>query len=67
MVGIKSICLICCVISFVSKSFNKSKIIDILQEMIERGMEIEVENIKGKWCEIDTIQDLEIAKKIFTN
>ena len=35
--------------------------------MIERGMEIEVENIKGKWCEIDTIQDLEIAKKIFTN
>ena len=50
-----------------AKSFNKSKIIDILQEMIERGMEIEVESIKGKWCEIDTIQDLEIAKKIFTN
>jgi NDP-sugar pyrophosphorylase family protein len=47
--------------------FKKSKIIDILQEMIERGMKIEVESIKGKWCEIDTIQDLEIAKKIFAN
>ena len=41
--------------------------IDFLQEIIERGIEIEVESISGKWCEIDTIQDLEIAKKIFVN
>ena len=50
-----------------AESFKKSKIIDILQEIIERGIKIEVESIKGKWCEIDTIQDLEIAKKIFVN
>ena len=41
--------------------------IDILQEIIERGIKIEVESITGKWCEIDTIQDLDIAKKKFAN
>ena len=50
-----------------AESFKKSKMIDFLQEIIERGIEIEVESINGKWCEIDTIQDLEIAKKIFVN
>ena len=50
-----------------AESFKKSKIIDILEEMIERGIKIEAESINGKWCEIDTIQDLEIAKKIFVN
>tara|TARA_B110000014_G_C20076006_1_gene561640 strand:+ start:270 stop:1019 length:750 start_codon:yes stop_codon:yes gene_type:complete len=50
-----------------AESFKKSKMIDILQEIIERGIKIEVESITGKWCEIDTIQDLEIAKKIFVN
>ena len=28
-------------------------------------MNIKIENIDGVWCEIDTQQDLEIAKKIF--
>lgn len=46
-------------------SFRNCKIIDILQEMIERGLRIKIEEINGKWCEVDTIQDLEIAKKMF--
>ena len=50
-----------------AKSFKNFKIIDILQEMIERGLKIEPEMIDGKWCEIDTIQDLEIAEKMFKN
>ena len=28
-------------------------------------MNIKIENIDGVWCEIDTPQDLEIAKRIF--
>ena len=50
-----------------AESFRNCKIIDILQEIIDRGLKIEAETVNGKWCEIDTIQDLEIAKKIFTN
>ena len=50
-----------------AESFRNSKIIDILQEMIDRGFKIETEIINGNWCEIDTIQDLEIAEKIFND
>ena len=46
-------------------SFEKAKIIDLLQELHESKIKIESINVKGKWCEIDTIQDLEIARKIF--
>jgi choline kinase len=46
-------------------SFEKAKIIDLLQELHESKIKIEPINVKGKWCEIDTIQDLEIARRIF--
>ena len=46
-------------------SFKKAKLVDFLQEMIERGIKIEPQIIDGKWCEIDTLQDLEIAKNMF--
>ena len=46
-------------------SLKKAKIIDLLQELYENGINMEAHILKGKWCEIDTQQDLEIAKRIF--
>ena len=46
-------------------SFKKAKIIDLLEELRLKNMNIKTEKINGVWCEIDTQQDLEIAKKIF--
>jgi len=48
-------------------SFKKAKLVDFLQEIIEHGIEIEPTIINGKWCEIDTHEDLELAKKLFCN
>jgi choline kinase len=41
--------------------------VDFLQEIIDHGIEIEPIIINGKWCEIDTLEDLELAKKLFHN
>ena len=46
-------------------SFNKAKLVDILQELIDSKIEIYPIIISGKWCEIDTPKDLERARKIF--
>ena len=48
-----------------AESFEKAKLVDFLQEMLEQKIKIKPEIINGKWCEIDTIQDLELAKKMF--
>jgi L-glutamine-phosphate cytidylyltransferase len=48
-----------------ASSFEKAKIIDVLEELRLNDMEIKTQNVNGCWCEIDTKQDLEIAKKIF--
>ena len=48
-----------------ASSFKKAKIIDFLEELRQNNVEIKIQNISGNWCEIDTKQDLEIAKKIF--
>jgi choline kinase len=48
-------------------SFEKAKLVDFLQEIIDHGIEIEPIIINGKWCEIDTLEDLELAKKLFHN
>ena len=48
-----------------ASSFKKAKIIDLLEELRLKNMSIKNENINGVWCEIDTQQDLEIAKKMF--
>ena len=46
-------------------SLKKAKFVDILQELLSSGIVITPVSIKGKWCEIDTKHDLEIAKKMF--
>ena len=46
-------------------TFKKAYLTDILQELIDRGIEISAEIIKGKWIEIDTPQDLKNAIKDF--
>ena len=45
-------------------SLKKAKLVDLLQELIENKIKIDAIPITGKWCEIDTEEDLEIAKKI---
>jgi len=44
-------------------SLKKAKLVDLLQELIENKIKIDAIPITGKWCEIDTEEDLEIAKK----
>jgi len=46
-------------------SFEKAKLVDILQELLDSKIEISPITITGKWCEIDTPQDLEMARKKF--
>ena len=46
-------------------SFEKAKLVDFLQELIDSKIEIYPITISGKWCEIDTPNDLERARKIF--
>ena len=46
-------------------SLKKAKIIDLLQELFENGVEMEAVHLEGKWCEIDTPQDLNLARKMF--
>jgi len=46
-------------------SFKKAYLTDMLQELIDSGYDIEPLFFEGKWCEIDTPQDLERAKKFF--
>ena len=43
----------------------KAKFIDFFEELRLTGTIIHSLNVNGKWCEIDTIQDLDIAKKLF--
>ena len=37
----------------------------MIQELIDSNIKIEPILISGKWCEIDTMQDLKNAEKIF--
>ena len=46
-------------------SFKKAKIIDLLQELIQSNIHIVPSIIQGKWCEIDTPNDLALAKQLF--
>ena len=38
----------------------------MIQELIDSGVNVEPIFISEKWCEIDTPQDLEIARKLFS-
>ena len=48
-----------------ASSFMNAKFIDFFEELRLSGIQMYTLNVNGKWCEIDTIQDLEIAKKLF--
>jgi choline kinase len=50
-----------------AQSIEKAKLVDILQELIENKINIDPIRITGRWCEIDTEKDLEIAEKIFVD
>ena len=46
-------------------SLERAYLTDMLQELINSGLKISPIIIHGNWCEIDTPQDIEIAKKKF--
>ena len=46
-------------------SLEKAFISDMIQELIDSEINVEPIYVSGKWCEIDTPQDLEIARKMF--
>lgn len=46
-------------------SLQRAYLTDMLQELIDSKINITPILITGKWCEIDTTQDLERAKKMF--
>ena len=46
-------------------SLERAYLTDMLQELINSGLKISPIIINGNWCEIDTPQDIEIAKKNF--
>lgn len=48
-----------------ARTFEKSYLTDMIQEMIDRGILITPVITNGSWCEIDTYQDLENARKMF--
>ncbi|MBI5860377.1 MAG: phosphocholine cytidylyltransferase family protein [Nitrosarchaeum sp.] len=48
-------------------SLKKAYITDMIQELIDSKIRVEPIFISGKWCEIDTPQDLERAKSLFTD
>ena len=48
-------------------SLSKAYITDMIQEFIDSNIDVEPILISGKWCEIDTMQDLKNAEKIFPN
>ena len=47
-------------------SIAKAYITDMIQELINLKINVEPVLISGKWCEIDTMQDLKNAEKIFS-
>ena len=49
-----------------ASSLEKALISDMIQELIDSEINVEPIYVSGKWCEIDTPQDLEIARKLFS-
>mgnify|MGYP001240964817 CR=1 FL=1 len=48
-----------------SPSIHFGIITDMINELLKHGIKFSSTKISGKWCEIDTPEDLEIAKKLF--
>ena len=47
-------------------SVSKAYLTDMIQELVDSKIDVEPVIISGKWCEIDTNQDLERAQKMFS-
>ena len=50
-----------------ASSVLKAYLTDMIQELVDSQIHVEPVFISGKWCEIDTMQDLKTAEKIFQN
>jgi len=50
-----------------ASSILKAYVTDMIQELIDSNIKIQPILISGKWCEIDTLQDLKNAEKIFSS
>ncbi len=48
-------------------SLSKAYLTDMIQELIDSNIQIEPVLVSGKWCEIDTMQDLKNAERIFSS
>ena len=48
-----------------SSSILKAYVTDMIQELIDSNIKIKPILVSGQWCEIDTMQDLKNAEKIF--
>ncbi len=48
-----------------AKSISKAYLTDMIQELIDCKVKVEPVFISGKWCEIDTLEDLKNAEKKF--
>jgi len=48
-----------------SPSILKAYVTDMIQELVDSNINIKPILVSGKWCEIDTMQDLKNAEKIF--
>ena len=48
-----------------SPSLKQSILPDMIQELIDLGINVEPVMISEKWCEVDTTQDLDFAKNFF--
>jgi choline kinase len=46
-----------------ASSLKKAYLTDMIQELVDSGILVEPIIINGKWCEIDTPQDLQLARK----
>jgi len=49
-----------------ASSLSKAYLTDMIQELIDSKIKVSIISITGKWCEIDTMQDLKRAEKIFS-
>jgi len=46
-------------------SFKKAYLTDMLQDLIDNGVDVTPIIVDGRWCEIDTTQDLDRARREF--
>ena len=49
-----------------AESLEKGYLTDMIQEMLDASIEITPLFISGKWCEVDTKQDLDRAAQKFS-